>query len=96
MNGFRIYNYKTIESLFTEREGESKFGEKVVFIENLDELENANAKYVLFGIPEDIGVRANSGKPGASNAWKACLKSLLNVQANQYTNPENLILLGDV
>jgi formiminoglutamase len=96
MNGFKIYNYKTIECLFTKREGESKFGEKVGFIENLDELENANAKYVLFGIPEDIGVRANLGKPGAANTWKACLKSLLNVQANQYTNPENLILLGEV
>jgi formiminoglutamase len=96
MNGFKIYNYKSIESLFTKREGESKFGEKVGFIENLDELENSNAKYVLFGIPEDIGVRANLGKPGAANAWKACLKSLLNVQANQYTNPENLILLGEV
>jgi len=96
MNGFKIYNHKTIESLFTKREGEIKFGEKVGFIENLDELENSNAKYVLFGIPEDIGVRANLGKPGAANAWKACLKSLLNVQANQYTNPENLILLGEV
>jgi formiminoglutamase len=96
MNGFKTYNHKTIESFFTKREGESKFGEKVGFIENLDELENSNAKYVLFGIPEDIGVRANFGKPGAANAWKACLKSLLNVQANQYTNPENLILLGEV
>src|SRR5680860_278303 len=96
MNGFKIYNHKTIEGLFTKREGESKFGEKLGFIENLDEMENSNAKYVLFGIPEDIGVRANLGKPGAANAWKACLKSLLNVQANQYTNPENLILLGEV
>ena len=96
MNGFKIYNYKTIESLFTKREGEIKFGEKVLFIENLDELANSNAKYVLFGIPEDIGVRSNLGKPGAANAWKACLKSLLNVQANRHTHPENLILLGEV
>jgi len=96
MNGFKIYNYKTIEGLFTKREGEIKFGEKVRFIDNFEELENSSAKYVLFGIPEDIGVRANLGKPGAANAWKACLKSILNVQANQYTNPENLILLGEV
>ena len=96
MNGFKIYNYKTIEGLFTKREGEIKFGEKVKFIDNFQALENSSAKYVLFGIPEDIGVRANLGKPGAANAWKACLKSLLNVQANLYTNPENLILLGEV
>lgn len=96
MNRFKIYNYKTIEGLYAKREGETKFGEKVGFIENLEQLKNSNAKYVLFGIPEDIGVRANLGKPGAANAWKTCLKSLLNVQANQYTNPENLILLGEV
>jgi formiminoglutamase len=96
MNGIKMYNHKTIEGLFTKREGETNFGEKVGFIENLEEMENSNAKYVLFGIPEDIGVRANLGKPGAGNAWKTCLKSLLNVQANQYTNPENLILLGEV
>lgn len=96
MKGFKIYNHKTIESLFTKREGEIKFGEKVRFIQNLDELENSNVRFVLFGIPEDIGVRANLGKPGAENAWKACLRSLLNVQANQYTSPENLILLGEV
>ncbi len=96
MNGFKTYNYKSIEGLFAKREGETKFGEKVGFIESLEELENSKAKYVLFGIPEDIGVRANLGKPGAANAWKACLKSLLNVQANSYTTPENLILLGEV
>jgi len=96
MNGFKTYNHKTIEGLFTKREGETKFGEKLGFIGNLDELKNSKAKYVLFGIPEDIGVRANSGKSGAANAWKTCLKSLLNVQANQYTKPENLILLGEV
>ena len=96
MNGLKIYTHKTIEGLYTKRAGETKFGEKVGFIASLDELENSNAEYVLFGIPEDIGVRANLGKPGAANAWKTCLKSLLNVQANQYTNPGNLILLGEV
>jgi len=96
MNGLKIYTQKSIEGFFIKREGETKFGEKVGFIENLEQLKNSNAKYVLFGIPEDIGVRANLGKPGASHAWKTCLKSLLNVQANQYTNPENLILLGEV
>lgn len=96
MEGLRIYNYKTIQELVNSREGEAKFGEKVNFIEKIDQLNSHPSKYVLFGIPEDIGVRANFGKPGTAGAWKACLKSLLNTQANRYTNPENVILLGEV
>ena len=96
MEGFKIYDFNTISKLINTRPGELKFGEKVLFVKGIEELENSKAQYVLLGIPEDIGVRANSGKPGTARAWKACLKSLLNVQANQYTIPENVILLGEV
>ena len=78
------------------REGETKFGERVQFIQNQEDLSTIDAKYVLFGIPEDIGIRGNSGRSGAEGAWKCCLNSLLNVQANQYTKPETVILLGEV
>jgi formiminoglutamase len=27
-------------------------------------LQNSEAKYVIIGIPEDIGIRANFGRPG--------------------------------
>ncbi|QED37508.1 formimidoylglutamase [Antarcticibacterium arcticum] len=96
MEGFRIYDHKTVAGLIVKRDGESKFGEKLSFVSSFEEIEKSDAQYVLFGIPEDIGVRANSGKPGTSLAWNACLKALLNVQANQYTNPENVILLGEI
>lgn len=96
MDGFKIYEFRDIDRLISRREGETKFGEKIQFVKEFEELKSRNSKYVLFGIPEDVGVRANLGKPGASKALKAVLKSLLNIQANQYTNPENLILLGEV
>lgn len=96
MDGFKIYNFRDIDRHISRRKGETKFGEKVLFVKELEELKSLKSKYVLFGIPEDIGVRANLGKSGASNAWAAALKSLLNIQANQYTNPENLVLLGEV
>ncbi len=96
MEGIKFYNYKTIQKWIHTRNGESKFGEKVNFIESLNELTSHPAKYVLLGIPEDIGVRANNGKPGTSSAWQICLNALLNAQANRYTNPENVILLGEV
>lgn len=96
MEGFEIYNPRNIDRLISARAGEIKFGEKVQFVQDFTDLTHSKAKYVLFGIPEDIGVRTNLGKPGTWAAWTAALKSLLNIQANQYTNPENLILLGEV
>lgn len=96
MNVLKVYNAASVKRFISRRAGESKFGEKVNFISGLEDLAPHTAKYVLVGIPEDVGVRANQGKPGAANAWHACLKSLLNIQANQYTSPKNLILLGEI
>lgn len=96
MEDFKIYNSRSIEKVMNKRKGEVKFGEKVNFIESFDQLKNSSCKYVLFGIPEDLGVRANAGKAGTANAWHVCLSSLVNIQANRYTNPENVILLGEV
>ena len=96
MKGLKLYRSVDIQKLISTRGGETKFGENLQFIQNMDELEKHSAKYVLFGIEEDIGVRANYGKPGTSNAWKATLKSLVNIQVNRFNKPENLILLGEL
>ena len=54
--------------------GEVKFGEKMITVpkdsDAISFLNTCEAKYVLFGIPEDIGVRANYGRPGAASAWQ--------------------------
>lgn len=96
MKGLKLYRAADIQKLISTRKGEVKFGENLGFIQSLDELEQHPAKYVLFGIQEDIGVRANYGKPGTSNAWKAALPSLLNIQVNRFNKPENLIVLGEL
>lgn len=96
MEGFKIYDSRNAIQYISKRPGEEKFGEKIKFVEDFFQLKEHKANFVLFGIPEDIGVRANSGKAGTANAWTTCLKYLLNIQANKYTNPENMILLGEV
>jgi len=96
MEEIKIYTAKSIEKFFNTRDGETKFGERINFIQNIEDLSTIDAKYILFGIPEDIGVRGNLGKAGTAGAWKSCLKSLLNIQANQYTKPEKVVLLGEV
>lgn len=91
-----IYNCNFISKYLSPRPGETKFGERVCLIENLDDLKNHPASYVLLGIPEDIGVRANYGRAGTSKAWEAVLSVFLNIQDNHFTNPENVILLGEI
>lgn len=96
MEKLKVYQKKDIENLISTRKGEKKFGEEFIFAKDLDDLENHSAKYVLLGIPEDIGIRANHGKPGAAKAWKATLKSLANIQINRYNDPSQILLLGEL
>ena len=67
MNNLKLYTAKDVEPLFRKRRGELKFGESVEFVTSLEELEKSRAKYVLLGIPEDVGVLANYGKKGTSH-----------------------------
>lgn len=93
-----IYDLQKITPLIKVRKGEGKFGEYVELLSKDDTLETAlldsKAKYVLFGIPEDIGVIGNYGKPGARDAWLSCLPHLLNVQNNKFVKGKKLLLLG--
>lgn len=93
---FKLYDRKFLDTFINKRVGETKFGEVVGTIKELNDLKSTPAKYVLFGIPEDIGVRANYGILGTSKAWSSCLPVLLNVQANHFTNPAKAIILGEV
>ncbi len=96
MSLLKIYSEKDIAQFVKKRAGETKFGERIGFVKSIDDLKNHPSKYVLLGIPEDIGVRANLGNAGTSKAWEAALGSLLNIQQNHLTNAENAILLGEI
>lgn len=96
MEGLQLYSRKTIDQLINFREGENKLGECVQVLQNLDALISSTARFVLLGIPEDIGVRANYGVAGTSSAWAAALKALLNVQSNRFLNGAELLVLGHI
>jgi formiminoglutamase len=80
------------------RSGEIKFGEKMLTIPQgttaVQFLKNTDAKYVLFGIPEDIGVRANHGRPGTASAWKSAIASIANIQHNRFCKGNQILVLG--
>ena len=80
------------------RSGEIKFGEKMFTIPKDTSAEQflniCEAPYVLFGIPEDIGIRANYGRPGAASAWDSAIKSIANIQHNRFCKGSKLLVLG--
>lgn len=78
------------------RAGETKFGEQLQIVSSFDHLKNTKAQYIIFGIPEDVGIQGNFGKPGAAYTWDSFLDAFLNIQANQYNNPNNCLILGQV
>ena len=94
---FSIYTKKQVLSYVQVREGEIKLGEATSCLEDgasLDALANNTSKFVLIGIPEDFGVRANLGRSGTQTAFEWALKALLNTQSNSFFNPEQLLVLG--
>jgi formiminoglutamase len=60
----------------------------------VEQLRQSPAKYVLLGIPEDIGVKGNYGIGGADTNWLSFLSSFLNIQSNDFLTGENVLLLG--
>ena len=82
----------------SQRSGEVKFGERILTVpKNKDIWEftkECDAEFVLFGIPEDIGVRANFGRAGATSAWESALKSIVNIQHNKFCKGSHLLVLG--
>lgn len=64
--------------------------------DNLAQQAANGARFVLVGIPEDIGPRANCGLGGAELAFQAFLSKFLNLQANPLLDASNILLLGSV
>lgn len=92
------FSISDLAKVTNHRSGEVKFGEKMLTIpkgENCyDFLKVCDAKYVLFGIPEDVGVRANYGRPGADSAWDSAIKSIANIQHNRFCKGSQIVILG--
>jgi len=98
MKHFKVYSKKDILSLTRVRKFETKIGERIQFLNAEGEwpevLHQSSARYVLIGIPEDIGVKANLGVGGADTNWYPFLNSFLNIQSNDFFTGENVLLLG--
>ena len=94
------FTINDLAKITNHRSGEIKFGEKMFTIPKginpISFLKTCEAKYVLFGIPEDIGIRANFGRPGAASAWDSAIKSIANIQHNRFCKGSQIIVLGQI
>ena len=99
MKHFKVFSREDILSLTKIRKFETKIGERISFIKDInnweEQVKNSDTKFVLIGIPEDIGVKANFGIGGADTNWHPFLSSFLNLQSNAFFSGEEVLLLGN-
>jgi formiminoglutamase len=99
MKYLNIYSEKHLSKFIRTRTGEKKLGECVQLLSSKkpeEGLKMSSATFVLIGLPEDIGVRANFGRGGAHTAWEPALTNVLNVQSNSFLKGDELLVLGHV
>ena len=58
--------------------------------------EPLNYRFVIVGIEEDYGVRANLGRGGADKAFQAFLQHFCNLQDNRFFPSHSTAILGAV
>ncbi len=98
MKHFKFYSKEDILSLTKIRRYETKMGERLQSIHSetdwVEQLSQSTAKFVLLGIPEDIGIKGNYGIGGADTNWLPFLSSFLNTQSNDFLPGDSILLLG--
>ncbi len=94
----RVYTEQEIRKFVRHRSGEEKLGEVIPCFQSdwEKQLQTLPVRFVIVGIPEDIGVRANFGRPGAGTAFRPALESFLNQQDNPFLPAQRIAVLGEV
>jgi formiminoglutamase len=98
MRHLRIYSKHDILSLTHLRKFETKLGETIGVVSDASQLEmsiqQSEAEYILIGIPEDLGSKANESVGGTDTAWTPFLQAFLNIQSNDFLKGSEILLLG--
>ncbi len=97
------FSASKLATLLTQRSGEQRLGQLLAlpadslsYTDVLAAHKAAGGQFVLLGISESIGPRANLGNAGAELGWQAFLQRFLNLQANAALAPERILLLGEI
>lgn len=95
MSYFKFSDAKSLSEYINQDSKGLKFGEKVITVSALEELQNYETEYVLFGIPR-LSNSTDDFEIVDFDMFQEVLKNLLNIQNNQFNRGENLIILGEL
>ncbi len=97
MGKFVVTSREDITHLTDKRKGDLKLGESVQTItsDNWEaELKASDARFVLLGIPEDIGIRAEYRQGDTVSFWPEVLTAFLNLQDHGAFKAAGIMVLG--
>lgn len=91
------------QGFVAKREGETKIGQtvhcyegKAPLNEHLAKAKVDGVRFVILGIGEDIGPRANLGRGGAVDGFEAAMAQFCNFQSNQFLDGSHCMVLGQI
>lgn len=85
----QLFSREDLDNLISKRTGEIKLGSTLTTKIN-------DAKFVILGVEESIGPKANFGKSGSENGFDAFLSAFLNMQSNESLSGEKITVLGKI
>lgn len=95
-----LFDRPFVEAHTSIREGELKLGQTIQLVEGegdlIEVMQNSEASVAILLVPEDIGVRANLGRPGAATTWEPALRGICNLQDNYYLSGKDIMILGAI
>ncbi len=100
MQHLKIYTKQDVLSLTHIKKFETRVGERLQTLYDssvttlTDHLQETSSKYVLLGIPESIGIRANHSTAVADTWWVSFLQNFVNLQSNDFFDGSDILVLG--
>lgn len=91
---FKYYSSAERDQWYQARPGETKIGEKLPLLSHWDELTEYPQPFVLIGVAEDVGIRANFGRPGADTAFSYFIRAYAQMQHNRNLDGKQALLAG--
>lgn len=84
-----------LRTMTSGRAGETRLGELLQTCDSDGQLPKGT-RIAILGIPEDIGVRANLGRPGTRRMWRDALQALAHMQGNASIDASRIAVAGAV
>src|SRR3990167_6823390 len=93
------YQAASLAAFQQVRDGETRLGQVLRYADAVLPLTDAltaaqqqGCAFVLLGVPEDIGPRANLGQGGSDLGWQAFIRKFINLQQNEFLDGSQILL----